>query len=119
MGSIAGLEIVHPMAIVILCGLVSSTAVSLFVLPALYLRFGEPAAPGVAPEDELLHRWAGVEPAPAAATATKVAVPVAADRGEAAPAREQVTGPRDEGAASSTTDAGEGESKEDEREPAV
>jgi AcrB/AcrD/AcrF family protein len=40
MGSIPGLEIVHPMAIVILSGLLTSTFLSLFVLPALYLRFG-------------------------------------------------------------------------------
>lgn len=39
-GGIAGSEIVHPMAIVILCGLVTSTLFSLFVVPALYLRFG-------------------------------------------------------------------------------
>jgi Cu/Ag efflux pump CusA len=40
MGPIAGLEIVHPMAVVVLCGLASSSALILFVLPALYLRFG-------------------------------------------------------------------------------
>jgi CzcA family heavy metal efflux pump len=40
MGSTAGLEIVHPMAVVILCGLATSSALILFVLPALYLRFG-------------------------------------------------------------------------------
>jgi CzcA family heavy metal efflux pump len=39
-GDIAGQEIVHPMAVVILGGLVTSTLVSLFILPALYLRFG-------------------------------------------------------------------------------
>jgi Cu/Ag efflux pump CusA len=39
-GDIAGLEVVHPMAIVILGGLVTSTIVNLFVLPVLYLRFG-------------------------------------------------------------------------------
>ena len=39
-GGIAGSEIVYPMAIVILCGLVTSTLFSLFVVPALYLRFG-------------------------------------------------------------------------------
>ena len=38
MGSPAGLEIVHPMAVVMLCGLATSAALSLFVLPALYLR---------------------------------------------------------------------------------
>ena len=39
MGATAGLEIVHPMAVVLLCGLATSTALTLFVLPALYLRF--------------------------------------------------------------------------------
>jgi len=38
MGSTAGLEIVHPMAVVVLCGLLTSSALTLFVLPALYLR---------------------------------------------------------------------------------
>ncbi|HLA80159.1 MAG TPA: efflux RND transporter permease subunit, partial [Thermoleophilia bacterium] len=45
-GDIPGNEIVRPMAIVILGGLVTSTLVSLHVLPALYLRYGahrEPA----------------------------------------------------------------------------
>ncbi len=39
MGSIAGLEIIHPMAVVVLCGLVTSTALTLLVLPALYLHY--------------------------------------------------------------------------------
>ena len=39
-GNIPGLEVVHPMAIVILGGLVTTTLLALFVLPALYLRFG-------------------------------------------------------------------------------
>jgi Cu/Ag efflux pump CusA len=39
MGGAAGLEVVHPMAVVLLGGLVTSLALSLFVLPALYLRF--------------------------------------------------------------------------------
>jgi Cu/Ag efflux pump CusA len=47
-GSIPGHEIEHPMAIVILGGLVTSTLLNLLVLPTLYLRFGrrrgEPAA---------------------------------------------------------------------------
>lgn len=38
-GSIPGLEIAHPMAVVILGGLVSSTWFALFVLPALYATF--------------------------------------------------------------------------------
>jgi len=45
MGNVAGLEIVNPMAIVILGGLVTSTLLSLFLLPALYLRFGAGAQP--------------------------------------------------------------------------
>ena len=40
LGGIAGQEIIQPMAIVIMGGLVTSALVSLFVLPALYLRFG-------------------------------------------------------------------------------
>jgi len=40
MGPTAGLEIVHPMAVVVLCGLATSSALILFVLPALYLRAG-------------------------------------------------------------------------------
>jgi len=38
-----GSEIQAPMAIVILCGLVTSTALNVVVLPALYLRFGSVA----------------------------------------------------------------------------
>ncbi len=40
-GGQPGSEIQAPMAIVILCGLLSSTALNMIVLPALYLRFGE------------------------------------------------------------------------------
>jgi CzcA family heavy metal efflux pump len=39
MGGISGHEMVFPLAIVILGGLLTSTLVTLFVLPALYLRF--------------------------------------------------------------------------------
>jgi CzcA family heavy metal efflux pump len=39
-GSIAGHEIVHPMAVVALAGLGTSTLLNLFVVPALYLRVG-------------------------------------------------------------------------------
>ena len=39
-GDLPGHEIEHPMAIVILGGLVTSTLLSLFVVPGLYLRFG-------------------------------------------------------------------------------
>jgi Cu/Ag efflux pump CusA len=40
LGDIPGLEIVRPMAVVILGGLVTSTLFSLFVVPTLYLQFG-------------------------------------------------------------------------------
>jgi len=40
-GNIPGHEIEHPMAIVILGGLVTSTLLNLFVVPSLYLRFGK------------------------------------------------------------------------------
>jgi Cu/Ag efflux pump CusA len=62
LGSRPGYEVVHPMAIVVVGGLVTSTLFSLFVVPALYLRFGGKAPSAMAPELELLHRWAGVEP---------------------------------------------------------
>lgn len=42
-----GSEIQAPMAIVILCGLVTSTALNLIVVPALYLRFGKVARTAV------------------------------------------------------------------------
>jgi len=40
-GAIPGHEIAHPMAIVILGGLVTSTILNLFIVPSLYLRFGK------------------------------------------------------------------------------
>src|SRR5881409_897766 len=41
-GNIRGNEIEHPLAIVVLGGLVTSTLLNLFVVPSLYLRFGRP-----------------------------------------------------------------------------
>jgi Cu/Ag efflux pump CusA len=41
-GDIPGHEIEHPMAVVILGGLVTSTLLNLFVVPSLYLRRGSP-----------------------------------------------------------------------------
>jgi Cu/Ag efflux pump CusA len=64
LGSRPGLEVVSPMALVILGGLVTSTFLSLFLLPALYLRFGG-RQPTVFPEEELLDRWDHVEVDPA------------------------------------------------------
>jgi Cu/Ag efflux pump CusA len=41
MGNLPGHEIEHPMAVVILGGLVTSTLVNLFIVPSLYLRFAK------------------------------------------------------------------------------
>ncbi|TMQ57394.1 MAG: efflux RND transporter permease subunit, partial [Candidatus Eisenbacteria bacterium] len=49
-GAIPGHEIEHPMAIVILGGLFTSTMLNLFVVPSIYLRFGSHkrfAQPGI------------------------------------------------------------------------
>ena len=58
LGDVAGHEIARPIAIVVLGGLVTSTLLNLFVLPALYLRFGarrevEVEAPAFEPPAEL------------------------------------------------------------------
>jgi Cu/Ag efflux pump CusA len=55
-GGIAGQELLHPMAVVILGGLITSTLANLFVLPGLYVRFGarhepEPLGLDAAPVD--------------------------------------------------------------------
>jgi Cu/Ag efflux pump CusA len=44
-GEIPGNEIEHPMALVILGGLVTATLLNLFVIPSLYLRFGARSRP--------------------------------------------------------------------------
>ncbi len=41
-GDEPGTEILTPMAYVILFGLLSSTALNMIVVPALYVRFGRP-----------------------------------------------------------------------------
>ncbi|HMV85522.1 MAG TPA: efflux RND transporter permease subunit [Blastocatellia bacterium] len=46
-GNKPGHEIEHPLAVVILGGLVTSTLLNLFVMPALYLRFGARKTPEV------------------------------------------------------------------------
>ncbi len=58
-GNLPGYEVEHPMAVVILGGLVTSTLLTLFLVPVLYLRFGastdselvlaNPATPGATP----------------------------------------------------------------------
>jgi CzcA family heavy metal efflux pump len=56
-GSIPGHEIEHPMAVVIVGGLITSTLLNLFVMPVLYLRFGgrgQPSDPPKPPEEALV-----------------------------------------------------------------
>ena len=48
MGDVAGLEIVHPAAVSMLGGVITSALLSLFVVPAVCLRFG------VRPETETI-----------------------------------------------------------------
>lgn len=62
-GRIPGLEIVHPMATVILGGLVTATVLNLFVVPSLYLRFAPSARTQV--EGELFPVGPSISPAPA------------------------------------------------------
>jgi Cu/Ag efflux pump CusA len=59
-----GLEVVHPLATVMLGGLVSATLMSLLVLPALYAGFAGRTDRDAA--EDLLHRWAGVPREPEA-----------------------------------------------------
>jgi CzcA family heavy metal efflux pump len=62
-GSIPGHEIEHPMAVVILGGLITSTLLTLFVVPYLYLRL----APRTATADAEAPAWAhGPSPTPIA-----------------------------------------------------
>jgi len=66
LGTRPGLEIINPMAIVILGGLVTTTLMSLFVLPTLYLRFGG-RQPILSPNEASMDRWLEAEPALAGA----------------------------------------------------
>jgi Cu/Ag efflux pump CusA len=88
LGSRPGLEIVSPMAVVILGGLVTTTLVSLFVLPALYLRFGG-RQPTLSPEEELMQRWVAAEPAPAAEAPARPSVGAVQAEGAQRPAQPQ------------------------------
>jgi Cu/Ag efflux pump CusA len=47
-GNVPGHEIEHPLAVVVVGGLVTSTLLNLFVLPSLYLRFAKGAKKAVA-----------------------------------------------------------------------
>jgi Cu/Ag efflux pump CusA len=78
LGTRPGLEIVHPLAVVLLGGLVTATFASLFLLPAMYLHVALPAAPGT----PLARDWTGGEPE---------VVGVAGDDGTERPAQDPET----------------------------
>lgn len=52
-GDAIGFEVVRPVAVTILGGLVTSTVLTLFVLPAVYLRYGFVAEPDLSSEELL------------------------------------------------------------------
>jgi hypothetical protein len=52
-GGKAGSEIQTPMAIVILCGLMTSTLLNMVVVPTMYLRYARPAPMRA----ESMHNW--------------------------------------------------------------
>ena len=62
LGGGAGKEFLHPMAIVILGGLVASTLVNLFVLPLLCARFGSSPSPDIFEVSGLETRAPGPQP---------------------------------------------------------
>jgi Cu/Ag efflux pump CusA len=64
LGSRPGLEVLHPMAVVLLGGVVTATFVSLFVLPALYLRVGGAPRPDLEWQHVLVRQFAGIEGEP-------------------------------------------------------
>jgi CzcA family heavy metal efflux pump len=64
-GSIPGHEIEHPMALVVLGGLITATLLNLFVLPSLYLRFGKSGGEAAASAGPSSGRDARREPTPA------------------------------------------------------
>jgi CzcA family heavy metal efflux pump len=85
LGSRPGLEIVHPMAVVILGGLVTSTFLALFVLPALYLSLGTRARPEPELDDEP-QQWVSVhDEGPRAPAEAGVSPATAADPAKASP----------------------------------
>jgi Cu/Ag efflux pump CusA len=72
-GNKAGHEIEHPMAVVILGGLVTSTILNLFLMPALYLAFGH----GGRHDDEELEPLHGESAIEAAEVESSLAAPAA------------------------------------------
>lgn len=59
-GTGAGKEILQPLAVVVLGGLFTSTALTLLVLPALYAQFGKFLVPKQTPASLEEKSWSGV-----------------------------------------------------------
>jgi Cu/Ag efflux pump CusA len=62
LGTRPGLELLHPMAVVLLGGIVSTTFVSLFLLPALYPRVGGAPRADLDRETVRVTQFSGTEP---------------------------------------------------------
>ncbi|HWT23191.1 MAG TPA: efflux RND transporter permease subunit, partial [Solirubrobacteraceae bacterium] len=62
LGSRAGLEVVHPMAVVLVGGMLTSALVSLFVVPGLFLRLGSKPRPRIEVDGAVVEQYAGVAP---------------------------------------------------------
>jgi CzcA family heavy metal efflux pump len=75
LGTRPGLEVVHPMAVVVLGGLVTALFLSLFVLPALYLQIGAGDRPWLARHEPLEPQPVAGNGAPTQPVADKGAVP--------------------------------------------
>jgi Cu/Ag efflux pump CusA len=109
-GSAAGLEIVHPMATVMLGGLVTATLLSLLVAPALYARFGGDYDAA----DDLLLDLGDAPGAPAAADGRESWITVNPDVIESTPKADKPGQPRRravvDGASDVPSDPGEGAS---------
>jgi CzcA family heavy metal efflux pump len=103
-GNIPGQEILHPMAIVILGGLVTSTVLNLFIVPSLYLRFAPqgsqpPIVAGSAFSAMTPHEMAGAYHNGDSASSTK-------ERSESAPMTpEQMTDAHHNGDSASSAEA--------------
>jgi multidrug efflux pump subunit AcrB len=63
LGGGAGLELLHPFAVTLLAGLITTVAVVLFVVPTLYVALATPRSPHVAPAGAAgSHSGADAEP---------------------------------------------------------
>jgi CzcA family heavy metal efflux pump len=78
-GGIAGYELAHPLALVVIGGLVSSTLLTLFVLPVAYLRFAGSVGQEQAIERDIVADLKPYAEAPATAGASMQDAPVHLD----------------------------------------